>query len=235
MTAVDGGRAGGATRVDWAGETFTLLPERALAWPSRGTLVVADVHAGKASSFRQAGVPVPRGATSTDAARLTTLIAATGATRLVILGDLLHDARGRGAETMRELGAWRERHAALEVLLVRGNHDRRAGDPPDAWSFRCVDEPHVEDGVAFSHDPACARTGTPTLAGHVHPAVVLRDRPRGRLRCACFHFAPALATLPAFGSFTGARVIRPRPGDRVFAVGSDAVVEVRGPQPSDRT
>jgi uncharacterized protein len=42
-----------------AGEDVLLLPERALFWPRACALVVADVHWGKAASFRAAGIPIP--------------------------------------------------------------------------------------------------------------------------------------------------------------------------------
>ncbi len=53
-----------------AGEQVYLLSERALYWPGTSTLVVADLHWGKASTFRAAGIPVPIGTTSDDLARL---------------------------------------------------------------------------------------------------------------------------------------------------------------------
>ena len=53
-----------------AGEDVQLLPERALYWPRACTLVVADVHWGKAATFRAAGIPIPSGTTTEDLARL---------------------------------------------------------------------------------------------------------------------------------------------------------------------
>ena len=48
------------------------------------------------------------------------------------------------------------------------------------------------------------------------------------MRAPCFHFGPRVAVLPAFGAFTGMHPVRVRRGDRVFAIGPDAVVEVGG-------
>ena len=42
-----------------AGERLQLLPQRALLWPARALLMVADAHFGKAARFRTLGVPVP--------------------------------------------------------------------------------------------------------------------------------------------------------------------------------
>ncbi|HET7427286.1 MAG TPA: DEAD/DEAH box helicase, partial [Gemmatimonadales bacterium] len=52
-----------------AGEDLVLLPERALFWPRTATLVVADLHWGKAATFRAAGIPIPTGTTGEDLAR----------------------------------------------------------------------------------------------------------------------------------------------------------------------
>jgi metallophosphoesterase superfamily enzyme len=48
-----------------------LLPGRAAFLPASATLLVADLHLGKAATFRQAGIPVPEGSAQADLARLT--------------------------------------------------------------------------------------------------------------------------------------------------------------------
>jgi metallophosphoesterase superfamily enzyme len=47
-----------------------LLADRALYWPERRWLCVADAHFGKAAAFRALGQPVPRGTTANNLARL---------------------------------------------------------------------------------------------------------------------------------------------------------------------
>src|SRR5215213_2758960 len=81
--------------IEFANESLHLLPDRAVYWPARSTLLVADVHFGKCATFRSLGVPVPAGSTQKDLARLTKLIELTSARRLVILGDLVHARAGR--------------------------------------------------------------------------------------------------------------------------------------------
>ena len=46
----------------WAGEPLHLLPERALWWPAARVLFVADLHLGKAATYRALGQPVPAAA-----------------------------------------------------------------------------------------------------------------------------------------------------------------------------
>ena len=57
-------------RVHWAGEALDLLSERALWWPAERMLFVADLHLGKAASYRALGQPVPGGTTQENLARL---------------------------------------------------------------------------------------------------------------------------------------------------------------------
>jgi len=216
------------------GARLVPLPERALWLPDAGLLLVADAHIGKAQSFRRLGVPVPEGTTAGTLARLDAALARCAANEaavrgVVFLGDLLHAARGRGAATLAAVAAWRGRHAALDLVLVRGNHDSHAGDPPADWGVTCVDEPWSPPGLgglALAHhpEPGHARDGRYVLAGHVHPAVVLGGRAHQRLRLPCFHFGPAVGVLPAFGEFTGSHVLPRGPADRVFACTADAVV-----------
>jgi metallophosphoesterase superfamily enzyme len=113
------------------------------------------------------------------------------------------------------------------MLLVRGNHDRGAGDPPAELGIRCVDPPLEEAPFVYLHHPE-EQPGGYALAGHLHPAVRLAGAGRQRERLPCFLFGARVGILPAFGDFTGSAEARPAPGDRVFVVAGEEVVEVGG-------
>ena len=207
------------------GQTLRLLPERAIFWEERRSLLVADAHWGKAATFRASGIPVPGGTTREGLQRLTVAVERTGAEAVVFLGDFLHARAGRAAGTLRTLAAWRERHPHLDLLLIRGNHDREAGDPPEDLGIRCVDAPVREGPFLLAHHPA----GSPAaygIAGHVHPTVRLTGRARERQRLPCFWFGRHGVVLPAFGEFTGGADVSPVPGDRIFVVAGEAVIEI---------
>ena len=191
-----------AARVEAGGETFDLLPEKAVWWPRRRMLLVADAHFGKAQSFRRLGVAVPAGTTSAMLDDLSRLLAKLDAPRLVFLGDFLHSARGRSPRVLQALQRWRQRHAQVDMDLVRGNHDDRAGDPPPALHMAVHDEPLRIDAIALCHHPRL-RPGAYVLAGHVHPCVWVRGGAHERVRLPCFSVGPQLAVLPAYGAFTG--------------------------------
>jgi DNA ligase-associated metallophosphoesterase len=200
-----------------AGERLQLLADRALYWPRAATLFVADVHLGKAATFRAGGIPLPRGSTHADLARLTALLAGTGAQRLVVLGDFLHAAAGRVAALDDAFRAWRDQHAAITLVLIRGNHDDRAGDPPPAWGIDVVPEPHPLAPFLACHLPVEPRTGY-ALCGHIHPGVRLGGVAEASARLPCFVIGPRRAILPAFGGFTGLAMIRATPGETRVAI-----------------
>jgi DNA ligase-associated metallophosphoesterase len=205
------------------GETLTLLPERAVFWGDRGTLLVADPHFGKAATFRALGVPVPSGTTGDALARLGSAVSRTSATRVIFLGDLLHARPGRSQGMFDALGSWLRSRPDVEVVLVRGNHDRHAGDPPDDLGIRCVNAPHEMSPFVLTHHPRADPAGY-VLAGHVHPGVRLYGSGRQRERLPCFVIAEDYAVLPAFGDFTGLADDDPPEGAAVYAIAGDSVI-----------
>lgn len=229
MTVSDSSKSkalAGALSIILAGEPVVLLHDRALWWPREATLFVADVHLGKAASFRALGQPVPSGTTRDNLERLSTLIDGLGAQRLVVLGDFLHAATAQQAQVMTPVHTWRERYATLHCVLVRGNHDSHAGDPPPSLRFDMVDEPFRMGPFAACHHPQTV-TDAVVLAGHLHPAVRLRGRAHDRERLPCFCEVQAeeggLLILPAFGAFTGSTLDLPRGTLRCYAVGGGRV------------
>lgn len=224
----------GSCELELAGTRLELLSERAVWLPGHRTLLVADVHIGKAASFRRWGVPVPRGTTTDSLERLGALVDAHRAERVVVLGDFLHSARAHNASTLGALARWRAGRAALAMTLVRGNHDERAGDPPASLGIELVDEPwrsHGLGALALCHHPQAVE-GAYALAGHWHPCSSIGGRAGDHLRLPCYWFGDpadgperAVGILPAFGAFTGMHPIDAAGRDRVWLIGDGRVVE----------
>jgi DNA ligase-associated metallophosphoesterase len=213
----------GSVSINFAKQTLHLLPDRAIWWPARSTLVITDPHFGKSAAFRKIGIPVPAGATTKDLARLATLIAQTSPQRLIILGDFLHSRAGRQPEVFEAIASWRQSHQQLPIILVRGNHDRSAGNVPAEWEIQEVEEPFTDDGIALIHDPKC--TGPhPALAGHVHPVVALPDYDGTAVTVPCFVLDENCLIVPSFGTFTGGHRMDRREGRRIFVVAAQRVI-----------
>jgi DNA ligase-associated metallophosphoesterase len=219
----------GALHIRLAGADVALHPTGGACLIEHQTLLVADAHFGKAVSFRRQGVPVPQGTTTETLTQLTRLVADSGARRVVFLGDFLHSARSHAAATLAALAHWRADHAALQLTLVRGNHDDRAGDPPASLGMEVVDEPLPLGPFALCHHPQPV-AGAYVLAGHWHPCITLGGRANDRLRLPCFWLGDEaqhpVGVLPAFGSFTGMHPVALRERDRVYVVADAAVREL---------
>ena len=212
-------------QVTIAGELLELCPERAIYWPRRRMLLVADPHFGKASAFRALGVNVPRGTTAEELLRLDRLLHAHQVETLAFLGDFLHAREGRNDATFVALAEWRSSHEDVAMQIVRGNHDRRAGDPPGMAGIKCVDGPHMVMPFALAHHPV-AIPGSYVLAGHLHPCATLVGAGRQRERLPCFWFSTGVGVLPAYGDFTGCAEVPAGGDDTVWVVAEDSVMQV---------
>ena len=215
--------------VELAGEQVLLHPDRALVWPARHMLVVADLHFGKDDAFRRAGIALPDGAARTDLARLAGLLHTHRARRLVVLGDFFH-ARPRAEDAFfPEFAAFRAAHPELAIDVVVGNHDRHGGHAlADVATWH---RDGFRDGAfEFRHEPD-AVAGRHVLAGHLHPVIRIDAFGGDHARLPAFWCRSGVTVLPAFGTFTGGARIRPEPGERTFAIAGGRVVEVPGRRP----
>lgn len=205
-------------------ERIELLAGRAVWLPRTRALLVADLHLGKSEALRRAGAPVPAGVSASQLERLSTLLEVTSAARLIVLGDLLHAPAGVTDELVDRFGDWARAWGGA-VELVEGNHDRRVEHVADRMGLGCRGERLLLDGFELVHDPAEATGDRPALAGHVHPAIVLRGT-GDTVRLPCFWLNGQRLVLPAFTPFAAGAPIAPEPGDRVVACTGDELVEV---------
>jgi len=214
----------GACALTWHGESLELLVDRAMWWPARGMLLVADVHLGKDASFRLAGVPVPAGEDVSGLARLTHLVSGLDARELVILGDLVHAEHAVTAALRSEVSRWTSALGGCRVTLVRGNHDPSAGSP--FVEVEAHEAPLEVGPFDLVHDPE-ERGDRPAIAGHRHPGVRLRGPGGDRARLPCFAVDDRRIVLPAFGGLTGLSLVAPGEGATRYAVTPGGVRKLR--------
>ncbi len=206
-------------------QALVLLPQRMVFWPARRMLIMADPHFGKAALFRRHGIALPAGTTAADLQNLETAITATGAERVLILGDMVHAREATDEVTIAQIGRWQRRQKRLKWCLVRGNHDWKAGNVPSTLGIAAVHERLTLTPFTFIHRPdPCA--GTYVVGGHLHPAVQLAGSARQRERLPCFVVSREHAILPAFGSFTGNATVYPKVGEQIFAIADGQVIPV---------
>jgi DNA ligase-associated metallophosphoesterase len=178
-----------------AGEQVLLLGARALYWPARKALLIADLHLGKADVFRRAGIGLPSGGTGDDLERLSALLQQHAVDTLWILGDVLHGAAHRAA-WYRQWQGWREQHATLEIGALAGNHDRAL--PKADLGLTLLGEQLQVGPFLLRHDPH-PHPSLHVLCGHVHPLARLPGMQR---RWPAFWLRERLTVLPAYSRFT---------------------------------
>lgn len=209
-------------------QAVELLPHRAVYLVHSQTLLVADLHLGKAAAYRRLGQPVPQGTTTETLTRLSEALTIRPVKHLVILGDFLHSAHVHKApQTLAAIAAWREQHSDLIVTLVRGNHDDKAGDPPIDLNIAVVNEPFSVDGFDCRHEQRLDRPpeNQPfVFAGHTHPVVTIRGKGHDRLRLVCFVVGTQYCLVPAFGAFTGGYEHERLDGEILYAIAQDHVI-----------
>lgn len=196
---------------------LVLSRHRSVYMPAQRALLVADVHLGKAATFRSLGVPVPAGTTVGNLQKLSDAIAQFNPQHLYILGDLFHARAALNPALLAEFQQWRLAHASLELHLIVGNHDSKAGMPPASLNIQLHAEPHALGGFALCHHPQ-AVAGAFSIAGHVHPVCRIQGKGRDTARLPCFLHAANSLQMPAFGEFTGGHVVQATPGEQLVAV-----------------
>lgn len=205
-----------------SGAELWLLAEKAIYWPAEQALLVADAHFGKAAVYRALGQPVPHGTTAANLALLDRLLARHDCRELIFLGDFLHGPAAQGSATLETIAAWRAGHPDLRIILIRGNHDHHAGDPPAALAMEVANEPMLRGPLALRHEPAPHPTHH-VLAGHIHPVYLLTGRGRQRLRLPCYCLGEQVTLLPAFGAFTGGFAVQRKPGMQLVLAAPEGV------------
>ena len=176
-------------------EVFEPMPSGALHWRSEQTLLVADLHLEKFSSYAGSGQLLPPYDTGMTLRRLEADIIETGAQTVIALGDSFHRESGTTSlldgdrlllDTLTNIADW---------IWLSGNHD------PSPHRLGGVCYPHLaRNGLFFMHEPD---RGVPGLiAGHLHPAarVVINGR---SVRRPCFIHDGMRLVLPAYGIATG--------------------------------
>lgn len=209
------------------GETLLLEPSGAVWWPAEKTLVLADLHFEKGSSYARSGQFLPPYDTRATLRRIASLVARLAPSRVIALGDSFHDGGAGDRLDSEEIGALGAMTHRLDWIWVEGNHDPE----PPAWLGGTVVPYAGFSGLTFRHIP-CAEPCAGEVAGHIHPAVRV-NRNGLSLRRRCFVSDGLRLVMPAFGAYTGGfdvndesvtRLFSREPG--VFAMGREKVYAV---------
>lgn len=205
------------------GHTFELLPQKAMYWRDVNTLILADVHLGKASHFRKHGMAIPMESGMEDLQQLDFLLNQYKPKRLLILGDLFHSDYNQEWEYFGEL---RRKHADVEFHLVRGNHDILKEHHYSTFDIELHADVLKENDFVFSHDTCSIKENQFVISGHIHPGFALNGKGRQRITLPCFYKKKNSLLMPAFGWLTGLAHMPNDKSAEVFVVTEEKVWRV---------
>lgn len=201
-----------------------LLAERGVFWEENKSLIIADIHIGKGTVFRKAGIPIPEGIMDNDLKRISTLIRTYDAKQCIIIGDLIHAKSGLSPSVVEKFADWIST-LPCEVHLILGNHDRSLhNNLPHEWNLHIYENGLAIPPFYFSHFPL-EHPDLFVFAGHLHPKIEIRDK-SDRLVLKCFQIFPHLAIIPAFSSFAGGTFVTKNPQCKIYAIADQSVIEI---------
>jgi len=204
------------------GEPVSLDPAGALWIAASRTLVVADLHLEKGSSFARKQVFLPPYDTMATLRALGLLIARRDPARVICLGDSFHDDHASDRLTPGARALIHRMQSGREWIWIGGNHDPQAPAGLGGDSMQ-----QLEIGtLRLRHEPQSSG-GDGEVAGHLHPCARISQRGRSVRRRAFVTDGNRLI-LPAFGALTGGLNILDaafsglfdRPRWRAFMLGS---------------
>lgn len=208
-----------------AGEQLWLSDARVIYWERTRSLILSDTHFGKTGHFRKAGIGVPQTVFKEDLQRLFALIQYFQPARLLVVGDFFHSTSNKEADLF---ARWRHDHSALQIELIRGNHDILPLGWYEQQEITLHDNILVEGPFGFVHEwsdhLSVSNAAIYYFSGHIHPGIRLRGLGKQQMLLPCFYFGKQYAILPAFGGFTGLASLQRVKGDQVFVIGHKQLI-----------
>ncbi len=180
-------------------QQLILNNQRTIFWPERNTLILSDLHLGKAAHFRKHGIPIPSETSQADLQRLAVLIDHYQAGNILVVGDLIHAGINQEVLLLEE---FKQKYPAIHFHLVVGNHDRQAEKLAKKIDLIYHSGTLELDQIHFVHEPIQDNANF-TISGHIHPGVSIKLPPKKHLRLPCFWISASQIILPAFSTFTG--------------------------------
>ena len=166
-------------------------------WPAEQTILVADLHLEKGSSFARRGQLLPPYDTKTTLKRFSACLEKWQPRRVVALGDSFHDEDASQRLTADDFQTLQEMTVGRDWVWITGNHDP---EPPVELAGEALDELRL-GRLILRHEPQLGSEAG-EIAGHLHPKARLVRRGRS-VRRSCFAASRTRMIMPSFGAYTG--------------------------------
>ena len=189
--------------IKFANEDFYAYPNSALYWKRLNIIIVADLHLGKSISFAKQKQFLPPYDTKETLAKLFKCINEFEPSKLIIVGDLLHDMFSVNSFQEKDHQNFNKYTKNTEFIWVKGNHDYDI----EINGFTKVLNYKVEE-INFNHIPI--KSTNFQICGHYHPKAKISHRGKS-IYMSSFVHNDKLLILPSFGTLTGGLNINQEP------------------------
>lgn len=193
-----------------------------MLWQNTNTLILSDLHFGKAGHFRKSGIPISAAAAISDLSKLASLVEQHNALRIIITGDMFHSDANSDFIFFE---SWKKSLPPFEIILIKGNHDIIPQSIYEQLDVNVYGDSYIESGIYFTHE-GTEVTDSFCFSGHLHPAITLAGKAKQQVKLPCFYINQAHCLLPAFGNLTGGVSIKVERGASVFAIAGDKILSV---------
>lgn len=203
-------------------QSFILHHLGAIYWTEQKMLLIADVHFGKVTHFRNNGIAIPTAMIMENFNNLDSLMDHFKPQTVVFLGDLFHSKINNEWTVFEQ---WISQQSQCKFVLVEGNHDVIDSKYYIDLNFEIYPQLIVGDFL-LTHHP----TEQPDLfnfCGHIHPGVQLKGFGRQFLKLSCFFQTDNQMIVPAFGTFTGKHFMPPTSKNTIYGIAETTVFKVK--------
>ncbi|MFM1794111.1 MAG: ligase-associated damage response endonuclease PdeM, partial [Bacteroidota bacterium] len=182
-------------------QRLVLSAERCLYWEDQSTLILSDMHVGKAAHFRKAGIAIPQQVFQEDLHRLFQQIHFFSPKRVIVTGDLFHSEANLEHDWFSK---WRKELNGIQMVLVKGNHEILNNQLYEELGVEIIEKELFAAPFRFAHDLIDKGDQEYFLfSGHTHPGCKIAGKAKQSFVFPCFYFTPNYCILPAFSKFTG--------------------------------
>ncbi len=176
-------------------DSIRLFPGGAALLPDAKALLISDLHLGCEAALEYEGMSIPRMQTRHIRNYLSGLIDNLDVSRIIIVGDLKHNFSRNLEQEWDDVSSFvSDLSSNLSVEVVKGNHDNYLGLILREHSIPLVKELEV-CGIRILHGHQGSLDDRPTIIGHLHPSIVLRDTAGASVKDNCFLYSEEQSTL----------------------------------------
>lgn len=187
------------------GDRYEVFPGGAVLVKDADVMVISDLHLGCEAALEYEGLSLPRVQTRSIEATLRSLLESVRPGRLVVAGDLKHNFSRNLTQEWDDVTRFvRSIAGIVDLEVVKGNHDNYLVTILRESGITLCAETSFGD-VRIVHGHRGGPVTGPTVMGHIHPALAVKDSVGGTVKVQCHLHDPErdIMVLPAMSLVAG--------------------------------